>query len=192
MRLPHKCDNQIVWLQDRLRDGQTDNMSHTSEPSRWSVPSPGVPAVASSSPRGPAWIPGRLRSAGSPALVLPWSCGEARSSGPYPEGSQCHGIPPVCNGKIHKLMLCNTNIFYFEISTKERYWFKLKLFIPNHFKYCKAIFFLFWVTENDIQWWFINADMFVPNRYFRINKISGLLNRPSVQKRKSVFALLSG
>ena len=31
--------------------------------------------------------------------------------------------------------------------------------------------------------------MFVPCRYFRINEFSGLLNRPLVQKRKSVPAL---
>ena len=41
-----------------------------------------------------------------------------------------------------------------------------------------------------IQWWFVNPDTFVPSWYFRINKFSGLLNRPSVQKRKSVPALI--
>ena len=39
------------------------------------------------------------------------------------------------------------------------------------------------------QWCFVNPDMFVPGRCFRINEFSGLLNRPSVQKRKSVPAL---
>ena len=40
-----------------------------------------------------------------------------------------------------------------------------------------------------IQWWFVNPDTFVPGQYFRINEFSGLLNRPSVQKRKLVPAL---
>ena len=40
-----------------------------------------------------------------------------------------------------------------------------------------------------IQWWFVNPDTFVPSQYFQINEFSGLLNRPSVQKRKSVPAL---
>ena len=40
-----------------------------------------------------------------------------------------------------------------------------------------------------IQWWFVNLDTFVPGQYFRINEFSGLLNRPSVQKRKLVPAL---
>ena len=40
-----------------------------------------------------------------------------------------------------------------------------------------------------LQWWFVNPDTFVPSWYFRINEFSGLLNRPSVQKRKSVPAL---
>ena len=37
--------------------------------------------------------------------------------------------------------------------------------------------------------WFVNPEMFVPSRSFWINEFSGLLNRPSVQKRKSVPAL---
>ena len=41
----------------------------------------------------------------------------------------------------------------------------------------------------DIQWWFVNRDTFVPGRYFRINQFSGLMNRPSVQERKSVPGL---
>ena len=40
-----------------------------------------------------------------------------------------------------------------------------------------------------IQWWFVNPDTLVPGWYFRINKFSGLLNHPSVQKRKSVPSL---
>ena len=40
-----------------------------------------------------------------------------------------------------------------------------------------------------ILWWFVDPDTFVPGRYFRINKFSGLLNRPSVQERKSVPTL---
>ena len=40
-----------------------------------------------------------------------------------------------------------------------------------------------------LQWWFVNPDKFVPDRYFRINEFSGLLKRPSVQKRKSVPTL---
>ena len=40
-----------------------------------------------------------------------------------------------------------------------------------------------------LQWWFVYPDTFVPGRYFRINEFSGLLKRPSVQKRKSVPAL---
>ena len=42
---------------------------------------------------------------------------------------------------------------------------------------------------NLLQWWFVNPDTFVPGRYFRISEFSGLLNRPSVQTRKSVPAL---
>ena len=45
------------------------------------------------------------------------------------------------------------------------------------------------VWYNGVQWWFVNPDTFVPSRYFRINKFSGLLNLPSVQKRKFVPAL---
>ena len=40
-----------------------------------------------------------------------------------------------------------------------------------------------------VQWRFVNPETFVPGRYFRINEFSGLLNRPSVQKRKSVPTL---
>ena len=36
-------------------------------------------------------------------------------------------------------------------------------------------------TEITIQWWFVYPDTFVPSWYFRINEISGLLNRPLVQ-----------
>ena len=43
-----------------------------------------------------------------------------------------------------------------------------------------------------VQWWFVNPGTFVPGRYFRINEFSGLLKRPSVQKRTSVPALFSG
>ena len=39
-----------------------------------------------------------------------------------------------------------------------------------------------------IQWWLVNPGTFVPGRNFRINEFSGLLNRPTVQKRKSVPA----
>ena len=46
-----------------------------------------------------------------------------------------------------------------------------------------------WPYYIHVQWWFVNPDTFVPGRYFRINEFSGLLNRPSVQKRKSVPAL---
>ena len=45
------------------------------------------------------------------------------------------------------------------------------------------------ISTHTVQWWFINPDTFVPGRYFRINEFSGLLNRPSVQKRKLVPAL---
>ena len=45
------------------------------------------------------------------------------------------------------------------------------------------------VVNDELQWWFVNPVTFVPGRYFRINEISGLLKRPSVQKRKSVPAL---
>ena len=45
-----------------------------------------------------------------------------------------------------------------------------------------------WITLTWIQWWFVNLDTFVPGWYFRINEFSGLLKRPSVQKRKSVPA----
>ena len=45
------------------------------------------------------------------------------------------------------------------------------------------------INTSIIQWWFVNLDTFVPGRFFRINEFSGLLNRPSVQKRKSVPAL---
>ena len=41
----------------------------------------------------------------------------------------------------------------------------------------------------NLQWLFVNRDTFVPCQYFRINEFSGLLNRPSVQKRKSVPTL---
>ena len=41
-----------------------------------------------------------------------------------------------------------------------------------------------------VQWWFFNPDTFVPGRYFHIKVFSGLLKRPSVQKRKSVPALI--
>ena len=44
-------------------------------------------------------------------------------------------------------------------------------------------------VSNSIQWWFVNPDTFVPGRYVRSNKFSGLLNRPSVQERKSGPAL---
>ena len=40
-----------------------------------------------------------------------------------------------------------------------------------------------------VKWWFVNPDTFLSSRYFRINKFSGLLNRPSVQERKSVTTL---
>ena len=43
----------------------------------------------------------------------------------------------------------------------------------------------------DIQWWFVYQDTFVPGRYFRINKFSGLLNRPLVRTWKSVPHFLS-
>ena len=41
----------------------------------------------------------------------------------------------------------------------------------------------------DVQWWFVYPDMFVPGRYFRINKFSGLLNCPLVRTWKSVPTL---
>ena len=44
-------------------------------------------------------------------------------------------------------------------------------------------------TVKQVQWWFVNPGTFVPGQYFRINEFSGLLNRPSVQERKSVPAL---
>ena len=40
-----------------------------------------------------------------------------------------------------------------------------------------------------LQWWFVYPDTFVPGRYFRINEISGLLNRPLVRTWKSVPTL---
>ena len=49
-----------------------------------------------------------------------------------------------------------------------------------------------WKAKNsyyNVQWWFVKPDMFVPGRYFRINKFSGLLNCPLVRTRKSVPAL---
>ena len=45
-----------------------------------------------------------------------------------------------------------------------------------------------WILQH-VQWWFVNPDSFVPGRHVRINEFSGLLNRPSVQERKSVPAL---
>ena len=51
--------------------------------------------------------------------------------------------------------------------------------------------FIIWQCHSLLlQWWFVIPDTFVPSWYFRINKFSGLLNLPSVQKRKSVPALL--
>ena len=44
-------------------------------------------------------------------------------------------------------------------------------------------------SQIHVQWWFVNPDTFGSGRYFRINEFSGLLNRPSVQERKSVPAL---
>ena len=40
-----------------------------------------------------------------------------------------------------------------------------------------------------IQWWFVYPGTFVPGRYFRINKFSGLLNRPLVRTWTSVPTL---
>ena len=45
------------------------------------------------------------------------------------------------------------------------------------------------VCINSLQWWFVNPGTFVPRRYFQIDEFSGLLNRPSVQERKSVPTL---
>ena len=39
---------------------------------------------------------------------------------------------------------------------------------------------------NSVQWWFVYPDTFVPGRFFRINKFSGLLNRPLVRTWKLV------
>ena len=46
-----------------------------------------------------------------------------------------------------------------------------------------------WMESSCIQWWFVYPDTFVPGRYFRINKFSGLLNRPLVWTWKSVPTL---
>ena len=50
-------------------------------------------------------------------------------------------------------------------------------------------FFMMMLIKTFVQWWIVNPDTFVSGRNFRINEFSGLLNRPSVQKRKSVPAL---
>ena len=50
-------------------------------------------------------------------------------------------------------------------------------------KFIKSLHFF------QLQWWFVNPDTFVPGRYCWINEFSGLLNRLSVQKRKSVPTL---
>ena len=43
--------------------------------------------------------------------------------------------------------------------------------------------------RTDVQWWFVYPDTFVPGRYFWINELSGLLNRPLVRTWKSVPTL---
>ena len=48
-------------------------------------------------------------------------------------------------------------------------------------------FCILWIQI--LQWWFVNPNTFVSGRNFRITEFSGLLKRPSVQKRKSVPAL---
>ena len=49
--------------------------------------------------------------------------------------------------------------------------------------------FQFNLFQNVIQWWIIYPDTFVPGRYFRINKFSGLLNCPLVRTWKWVPTL---
>ena len=57
-----------------------------------------------------------------------------------------------------------------------------KAYEPRHAKKALSVA----VTYNDDS---LIRDTFAPGRYFQINKFSGLLNRPSVQERKSVPAL---
>ena len=45
------------------------------------------------------------------------------------------------------------------------------------------------ISCNNIQWWFVYPDTFVPGRYFRIDKFSGLMNRPLIRMWKSVLTL---
>ena len=60
-----------------------------------------------------------------------------------------------------------------------------------------AIFVPLWLLKLDydsssqeyLQWWWVNADTFVPGQYFWINEFSGLLNRPLVLTWKSVPSL---
>ena len=57
---------------------------------------------------------------------------------------------------------------------------------------CKAVLWgksLLNIKFTQLQWWFVNWYMFVLGGYFWINEFSGLLNRQSVQKQKSVPAL---
>ena len=75
---------------------------------------------------------------------------------------------PCKQGCTNKKQSCTHGLYIFQIVSKN----------------CIAHSFL-----PQVQWWFVNPDTFVPIWYFRINEFSGLPNRPSDQKRKSVPAL---